>query len=97
MIQIVISLKKKEHGDIYENKTIAMARTAWYRGAEVKLVLGPVEGTGTLHGLEVRRVVSALEMYDAVMEESDWASCVVKAAAVGDYRAREVADRKSVV
>ena len=73
---------------------IAMARTAWYRGAEVKLVLGPVEGTGTLHGLEVRRVVSALEMYDAVMEESDWASCVVKAAAVGDYRARDRSPRK---
>ena len=73
---------------------IAMARTAWYRGAEVKLVLGPVEETGTLHGLEVRRVVSALEMYDAVMEESDWASCVVKAAAVGDYRARDRSPRK---
>lgn len=73
---------------------IAMARTAWYRGAEVKLVLGPVEETGTLHGLEVRRVVSALEMYDAVMEELDWASCVVKAAAVGDYRARDRSDRK---
>lgn len=73
---------------------LAMARTAWYRGAEVKLVLGPVEETGTLHGLEVRRVVSALEMYDAVMEESDWASCVVKAAAVGDYRARDRSPRK---
>ena len=73
---------------------IAMARTAWYRGAEVKLVLGPVEETGTLHGLEVRRVVSALEMYDAVMEELDWASCVVKAAAVGDYRARDRSPRK---
>ena len=73
---------------------LAMARTAWYRGAEVKLVLGPVEETGTLHGLEVRRVVSALEMYDAVMEELDWASCVVKAAAVGDYRARDRSPRK---
>ena len=67
---------------------LAMARTAWYRGAEVRVVLGPVPETGTLHGLEVRRVVSALDMYEAVLENLEWATCVVKAAAVGDYRAK---------
>ena len=73
---------------------LAVARTAWYRGAEVKVILGPVGETGTLHGLEVRRVVSALDMYEAVMGELDWASCVVKAAAVGDYRAKTLAPHK---
>lgn len=73
---------------------LAMARTAWYRGAEVRVVLGPVEGTGTLHGLDVRRVVSALDMYEAVLEGLDWATCVVKAAAVGDYRAKNPAAHK---
>ena len=73
---------------------LAMARTAWYRGAEVRVILGPVGETGTLHGLEVRRVVSALEMYEAVLAELDWASCVVKAAAVGDYRAKAPSARK---
>ena len=71
-----------------------MARTAWYRGAEVRVILGPVGETGTLHGLEVRRVVSAMEMYEAVLAELDWASCVVKAAAVGDYRAKAPSARK---
>lgn len=71
---------------------LAMARTAWYRGAEVRVVLGPVPGEamrsiGGAHGLEIYNVVSALEMRDAVMENLGWADCVVKAAAVGDYRA----------
>lgn len=72
---------------------LAMARTAWYRGAQVRVILGPVP-VRCAHGLEIRGVVSALEMRDAVMESLDWADCVVKAAAVGDYRARDRADRK---
>jgi phosphopantothenoylcysteine decarboxylase/phosphopantothenate--cysteine ligase len=73
---------------------LAMARTAWYRGAEVRLILGPAPQTGSLHGLEVHGIVSALEMRDAVMENLGWADCVVKAAAVGDYRASEKAGHK---
>ena len=75
---------------------LAMARTAWYRGAEVRVILGPVPPIAleNLHGLEVHHVVSALEMRNAVMENLDWADCVVKAAAVGDYRASHVADHK---
>ncbi|MDR2529853.1 MAG: bifunctional phosphopantothenoylcysteine decarboxylase/phosphopantothenate--cysteine ligase CoaBC [Synergistaceae bacterium] len=72
---------------------LAMARTAWYRGARVRVILGPAS-VGCVHGLEIRGVISALEMRDAVMENLDWADCVVKAAAVGDYRARDRADRK---
>jgi phosphopantothenoylcysteine decarboxylase/phosphopantothenate--cysteine ligase len=73
---------------------LAMARTAWYRGAEVRVILGPVPSVENLHGLEVRNVVSAVEMRDSVMESLDWADCVVKAAAVGDYRASSVAGHK---
>ncbi len=73
---------------------LAMARTAWYRGAEVRLILGPVESPGSLHGLELHSVTSALEMRDAVMENLDWADCIVKAAAVGDYRAKELSESK---
>jgi len=73
---------------------LAMARTAWYRGAEVRVVLGPVPSVENTHGLEIRRVVSALEMRDVVMENLDWADCVVKAAAVGDYRAPNITGHK---
>jgi len=75
---------------------LAMARTAWYRGAEVRVILGPVPPVALekTHGLEICRVVSALEMRDAVMENLDWANCVVKAAAVGDYRASHMAGHK---
>ncbi|MDR1978207.1 MAG: bifunctional phosphopantothenoylcysteine decarboxylase/phosphopantothenate--cysteine ligase CoaBC [Synergistaceae bacterium] len=73
---------------------LAMARTAWYRGAEVRVILGPASPAGSAHGLEIHGVVSTLEMRDAVMENLEWADCIVKAAAVGDYRAEEKADHK---
>jgi phosphopantothenoylcysteine decarboxylase/phosphopantothenate--cysteine ligase len=73
---------------------LAMARTAWYRGAEVRVVLGPVPSPGSTHGLELHRVVSALEMRDAVMRHLDWSDYIIKAAAVGDYRARDRAVHK---
>ena len=72
---------------------LAVARTAWYRGAEVRVVLGPVSPTST-HGLEILNVISALEMRDAVMENLQWADYIVKAAAVGDYRAEKKAEHK---
>jgi phosphopantothenoylcysteine decarboxylase/phosphopantothenate--cysteine ligase len=72
----------------------AMARTAWYRGAEVRLILGPVPLPGEAHGIRIQNVTSALEMRDAVMDNLSWADCIVKAAAVGDYRAQNVAAHK---
>jgi phosphopantothenoylcysteine decarboxylase/phosphopantothenate--cysteine ligase len=73
---------------------LALARTAWYRGAEVRVILGPVPPAGSTHGLEIHGVVSTIEMRDAVMEHLQWADCIVKAAAVGDYRAMEKAEHK---
>ncbi|MDR3229928.1 MAG: bifunctional phosphopantothenoylcysteine decarboxylase/phosphopantothenate--cysteine ligase CoaBC [Synergistaceae bacterium] len=73
---------------------LAMARTAWYRGAEVRVILGPTPPIGSTHGLGIQNVVSALEMRDAVMENLGWADCVVKAAAVGDYRSPNRVEHK---
>lgn len=67
---------------------IAVARAAWRRGADVKLILGPVTAPYSLYGLDVIKVSSALEMRDAVMKNLEWAKFIVKAAAVGDYRAK---------
>ena len=70
----------------------AMARSAWYRGADVKIIAGPVDVDG--YGLDVVSVVSAQEMLEAVMANLDWADYVVKAAAVGDYKAKEFSGQK---
>ena len=64
----------------------AMARAAWFRGADVKLIAGPVNIDS--YGFEVIRVSSAQEMLNAVMKNLEWADFIVKAAAVGDYRAK---------
>ncbi len=70
----------------------AMARAAWYRGADVKIISGPVEINS--YGFEVVHVKSACEMLDAVKKNLSWADYIVKAAAVGDYRAKNFSSQK---
>jgi len=72
---------------------IEVARAAAQRGAEVVLILGP---THHAPPPEVRTipVVSAQEMYDAVMTEAADAQVVIKAAAVSDFRPKDCAPRK---
>ena len=70
----------------------AMARAAWYRGANVRVISGPVEIDS--YGFEVTHVKSALEMLDAVKKNLPWADYVIKAAAVGDYRAKNFSGQK---
>ncbi|MBQ3456546.1 MAG: bifunctional phosphopantothenoylcysteine decarboxylase/phosphopantothenate--cysteine ligase CoaBC [Synergistaceae bacterium] len=70
----------------------AMARSAWYRGAEVRLIAGPVDVDA--YGMTLIRAESAGDMLDAVRENLSWADYVVKAAAVGDYRAKEISPQK---
>lgn len=63
---------------------VAIARSARAAGARVTLVLGPT----TLEvpdGLEVTRVRSARQMYEAVTGAAEGADAVVMAAAVADY------------
>ncbi|GAB1427749.1 hypothetical protein MASR2M17_11770 [Aminivibrio sp.] len=63
----------------------AMARSAWYRGASVTLVLGPVPPLD-VHGFTVIPVVSAEEMKDEVLSRAESMDVIVKSAAVGDFR-----------
>ena len=70
----------------------AMSRSAWYRGAKVRVIHGPVDVVG--YGMDLIRVTSAEEMLDAVRANISWADYVVKAAAVGDYRAKEISPQK---
>ena len=73
---------------------IAIAREFLNCGAAVTLVLGPAPGALQLDGLNVMRVQTADEMYDAchqVFEESDIA---IMAAAVADYSPVSVAGEK---
>jgi len=45
-------------------------------------------------GMEVIRVISARDMYAAVMKHFDEAQVVIKSAAVSDYRPKQVAEQK---
>ena len=71
---------------------VAMARAAWYRGADVKIISGPVEFNS--YGFDVIKIKSALEMLEAVKKNLSWADFIVKAAAVGDYRAKNFSPQK---
>ncbi len=71
----------------------AIAEAAMLRGAEVTLVAAHVE-TELPRFVNVIRVSTAQEMYDAVMNEFERSTIVVKAAAVADYRPKVTADNK---
>lgn len=71
----------------------AMARAAWYRGARVTFVHGPAEFSN-LEGFSAKPVVSAEEMKREVLAASDEMDFIVKAAAVGDFRAASPSDKK---
>ena len=73
---------------------VAFGRAAWLMGADVKIILGAANHDLDLYGLKVQRVVSALDMLEAVTCELENYDYIVKAAAVGDYRAREISERK---
>lgn len=71
---------------------VAMARSAWYRGADVKIIAGPVDIDS--YGFEVIHVKSALDMLEAVKASLSRADYIVKAAAVGDYRVKDFQEHK---
>jgi phosphopantothenoylcysteine decarboxylase / phosphopantothenate---cysteine ligase len=62
----------------------ALAEAAAARGAKVILVSGPVHLPDP-HGVTVVRVRTALEMRQAVMDNLETASIILKSAAVADY------------
>ena len=71
----------------------AVAKAASRRGAEVTLVTGPTDLPRPPY-MKVVDIVSAKDMYEAVMADFDDADVVIKAAAVADYRPASVADNK---
>jgi phosphopantothenoylcysteine decarboxylase / phosphopantothenate---cysteine ligase len=71
----------------------AIADEAKKQGAHVVLVSGPVHLPAPA-GIEVIRIESAEEMYNAVMNYYDSADVVIKTAAVADYRPKITFDHK---
>lgn len=71
----------------------ALAEAARDRGADVVLVSGQV-ALAPPSGVTVRKIVSAADMAKAVFAEFDETDVLIMAAAVADYRPKEVADQK---
>ena len=71
----------------------ALAKEAVNRGAQVVLISGktnlcPIPGVKTIN------IESSEEMYNSVMENLDWSTIIIKAAAVGDYTPAKPANGK---
>ncbi len=71
----------------------AVAEAAARRGAKVTVVCGATT-VSPPENVEVARAISAEEMFQAVMRELPKASIFIGAAAVADYRPKDVADFK---
>ncbi|MBI1354034.1 MAG: bifunctional phosphopantothenoylcysteine decarboxylase/phosphopantothenate--cysteine ligase CoaBC [Acidobacteria bacterium] len=71
----------------------ALAAEALRRGARVRIVRGPV-ALEPPAGAEAVAVETAAEMRQAVLERLPSSDLIIMAAAVADYRPRQVADRK---
>ena len=70
-----------------------MASAAWRRGADVKVVAGPVSLPAP-YGVEVLRVETAQEMLECVAQHLPDVDVSVFAAAVADYRPAQPSDEK---
>ena len=71
----------------------AIAKMAMLRGAEVTLVSGPTAIEPPLF-VKVVPVTSARDMFEAVTGLSDEQNIIIKAAAVADYRPKQVSEDK---
>lgn len=71
----------------------AIARQCMLRGAQVTLVSGKTNLKPPMF-VEVVSVISAKDMYEAVIERSDRMDIIIKAAAVADYRPANVSEEK---
>ena len=71
----------------------AIAAEAARRGAAVVLISGP-SALSEPAGVRVIHIETAAQMRAAVLEEFSTCDIVIKAAAVADYRAREIAENK---
>ena len=71
----------------------AVARVARRRGAEVTLISGP-STLSVPQNIKFFSVKTALEMRAAVLDSLEGSSVVIKTAAVGDYKAKDVCSEK---
>lgn len=71
----------------------AIAREAMLRGADVTLISGQV-ALAPVPGVNMRPVVSAQDMFEAVQKALPTTDILIKAAAVADYRPVNVSDQK---
>lgn len=71
----------------------AFAAAAASRGADVRIISGPVN-IAPPKGVNVTRVVSAQDMYNEVMESYEDFDIIILVAAVADYRAKYTAENK---
>lgn len=72
----------------------AIAEALASEGAEVNLISGPTQQHAGHSGIHVQHVTSAEQMYNACAALFDSTDITVLAAAVADYRPRNVADQK---
>jgi len=73
---------------------VALALEAVRRGAKVQLILGPSALDPQAKQLQVTRVQTAQEMFEATAAAFDQCDLAIFAAAVADYRPDRVADQK---
>ncbi len=73
---------------------VAIARQLKNQGANVHLILGPVAAEYELEGLEVNNVISAEEMFEAAIKNFPGSDIAVLAAAVADYKPKNVQSSK---
>ena len=71
----------------------AIAREAMLRGADVTLISGPT-ALEPVPFVNMRKITSAADMFEAIREELADTDILIKAAAVADYRPAVVADHK---
>lgn len=71
----------------------SIAKACMLRGADVTLVTGKTALTPPLF-VDVVPVISAADMYEAVISRSNSMDLIIKAAAVADYRPSQVANEK---
>lgn len=74
-------------------QAVALAQRAQARGAAVTLIAANLE-VDIPQGIDVQRVGSAAELYDAVMTRSGACDVVIMAAAVADYRPVTISENK---
>jgi phosphopantothenoylcysteine decarboxylase / phosphopantothenate---cysteine ligase len=73
---------------------IAIAEALFEAGAEVELILGPVEAKPAYAGIVVKKVTTAMQMYDTTLLAFKDADIAVMAAAVADYTIQDVSSIK---